>query len=106
MCPPILSFLRETQIKGRPQRPEAASTFKLPKKKEETPSIVCLGYEQRVPFWDEMEQCFVSPEIAASVMHQSGRLTPFQQRVRDMQEESAIELINQSKERALVGEVI
>ncbi len=29
-----------------------------------------------------------------------------QQRVRDMQEESAIELSNQSKERALVGEVI
>ena len=29
-----------------------------------------------------------------------------QQRVRDMQEESAIEMSNQSKERALVGEVI
>ena len=42
--------------------------------------------------WDEMEQCFASPEI--------------QQRVRDLQEESAIELSNQSKERALVGEVI
>ena len=40
--------------------------------------------------WDEMEQCFASPEIAASVMHQSGRLTPFQQRVRDRQEESVI----------------
>ena len=67
-----------------------------------------------------MEQCFASPEIAASVkersgrlasfaasvMHQGGRLTPFQQRVRDMQEESAIELSHQSKERALVGEVI
>ena len=45
-----------------------------------------------MPQWDEMEQCFASPEI--------------QQRVRDMQEESAIELSNQSKERALVGEVI
>ena len=53
-----------------------------------------------------MEQCFASPEIAASVMERSGRLTPFQQRVRDMQEESAIELGNQSKERALVGEVL
>ena len=52
------------------------------------------------------KQCFASPEIAASVMHQGGRLTPFQQRVRDMQEESAFELSNQSKERALVGEVI
>ncbi len=37
-------------------------------------------------------------------MQQSGRLTPFQQRVRDMQEESAIEPSHQSKERALVGE--
>ncbi len=54
----------------------------------------------------EIEQCSASPEIAAIVMHQSGRLTPFQQRVRDMQEESAIGLSNQSKERALVGEVI
>ena len=51
-----------------------------------------MGCEQRVPLWDEMEQCFASPEI--------------QQRVRDRQEESAIEMSNQSKERALVGEVI
>ena len=51
-----------------------------------------MGCEQRVPLWDEMEQCFASPEI--------------QQRVRDRQEESAIELSNQSKERALVGGVI
>ncbi len=43
-----------------------------------------------MPLWDEMEQCFASPEI--------------QQRVSDLQEESAIELSNQSKERALVGE--
>ena len=50
-----------------------------------------MGCEQQVPLWDEMEQCFASPEI--------------QQRVLDMQEESAIELSNQSKERALVGEV-
>ena len=53
---------------------------------------ICVGCEQRVPLWDEMEQCFASPEI--------------QQRVRDLQEEAAIELSNQSKERALVGEVI
>lgn len=67
---------------------------------------VCVGCEQRVPLWDEMEQCFASPEIAALAIEGSGRLTPFQQRMRDMQEESAIELSNQSKERALVGEVI
>jgi len=62
------------------------------KGKEEPPSIICVGCEQRVPLWDEMEQCFARPEI--------------QQRVRDLQEESAIELSNQSKERALVGEFI
>ena len=45
-----------------------------------------------MPLWDEMEQCFANPEI--------------QHRVRDLQEESAIELSNQSKGRALVGEVI
>ena len=56
---------------------------KLRKKKEETPGIICVGCEQ---------QCFASPEI--------------HQRVRDRQEESTIELSNQSKERALVGEVI
>ena len=52
----------------RPQ-PEATGFFKLRKKKEETPSIICVDCEQRVPLWDEMEQCFASPEIAASVMH-------------------------------------
>ena len=79
-------------LQGWPPQPEAASGFKFRKGKEELPSIICVGCEQRVPLWDEMEQCFASPEI--------------QQRVRDLQEESAIELSNQSKERALVGEVI
>ena len=51
-----------------------------------------MGCEERVPLWNEMEKCFASPEI--------------QQRVRDIQEKSAIELRNQGKERALVGEVI
>ena len=62
---------------GRPPQPEATGFFSLRKKKEETPSIICVGCEQRVPLWDEMELCFASPEIAASVMHQGGRLTPF-----------------------------
>jgi small GTP-binding protein len=79
-------------LQGRPPLADAASRFKFRKGKEEAPTIICVGCEQRVPLWDEMEQCFASPEI--------------QRRVRDMQEESAIELSNQSKERALVGEVI
>jgi len=79
-------------LQSRPPQPDPTARFKFRKGKEEPPSIICVGCEQRVPLWDEMEQCFASPEI--------------QGRVRDMQEESAIELSNQSKERALVGEVI
>ena len=79
-------------LQDLPPQPEATGSFKLPKKKEETPSIICVGCAERVPLWDEMEQCFASPEI--------------QQRVRDRQEVSAIELCNQSKEHALVGGVI
>jgi hypothetical protein len=79
-------------LQGQPPQPAATGRFKFRKGKEEPPSIICVGCEQRVPLWDEMEQCFASPEI--------------QQRVRDLQDESAIELSNQSKERALVGEVI
>jgi small GTP-binding protein len=60
--------------------------------KAETPTIICTECEERVPLWDDMEQRFASPEI--------------QQRVRELQEESAIVLDNESKERALVGEVI
>jgi small GTP-binding protein len=78
-------------LRGRPPEPDAGARIRVRKAKE-LPSIICVGCEQRVPLWDEMEQCFANPEI--------------QQRVRDMQEESAIILDNESKERALVGEVI
>ncbi len=56
------------------------------------PTIICVNCEKRVPLWDELEQLFASPEM--------------QQRVRELQEQSAIVLDNESKERALVGEVI
>jgi small GTP-binding protein len=79
-------------LRGRPPQAEATATIKLRKKKQEMPSIICVGCEKRLPLWDEMEQCFASPEI--------------QQRVRDMQAEANVELDNESKERALVGEVI
>jgi small GTP-binding protein len=58
----------------------------------ETPTIICSECERRVPLWDELEQRFASPEV--------------QQRVRDLQEEAARGLDSESKERALVGEVI
>lgn len=54
--------------------------------------ILCVNCERRLPLWDQMEELFASPET--------------KQRVRDLQEQSAIVLDNESKERALVGEVI
>jgi hypothetical protein len=60
--------------------------------KTETPTIICSECERRVPLWDEMEQIFASSET--------------QQRVQELQEQSALVLDNESKERALVGEVI
>lgn len=60
--------------------------------KSEKPTIVCSDCERRVPLWDDLEQHFASEEI--------------KQRVRELEEQSAIVLDNESKERALVGEVI
>ena len=79
-------------LQGRRPQTEAGSKLKFRKGKEEPPSIICVGCERRVSLWDEMEQCFASPEI--------------RQRVRDMQEESEIVLDSESKERVLAGEVI
>jgi hypothetical protein len=56
------------------------------------PTIVCTECEKRVSLWDEMERCFASPEI--------------QQQVYNLQHESTIILDSESKERALVGDVI
>lgn len=58
----------------------------------ETPTIVCQECEQRVPLWDDLERCFASAEI--------------RERVRLLQVKVTDWLDNESKERALVGEVI
>ena len=60
--------------------------------KVKIPTIICSKCEERVPLWDELEQWFASPEV--------------QQRVWELQEQSTLMLDNESKERALVGEVI
>jgi hypothetical protein len=57
----------------------------------EQPTILCVNCEKRVPLWDEMEQCFASPEL--------------QDHVRLLQEQAQVVLDSESKERALVGEV-
>jgi hypothetical protein len=54
--------------------------------------VVCINCEKRIPLWDQMEELFASPAT--------------KQRVRELEQQSAIVLDNESKERALVGEVI
>lgn len=80
-------------LQGRPPEADDGRRTPLRKGRDKAPSIICVRCEtRRVPLWDELEQAFASQET--------------QQRVRDMQEEVSIVLSNQSKERALVGEVI
>ena len=82
----------EDWLQNRPPQPSTVRRSESGKARKKNPTIICVGCEKQVPLWDELEQCFASSEI--------------QQRVRDMQEASAIVLNNESKERALVGEVI
>jgi hypothetical protein len=58
----------------------------------DVPTMICVACEKRFQLWDDMEQYFASPEA--------------QQRVRELQQQSETVLDNESKERALVGEVI
>jgi small GTP-binding protein len=55
-------------------------------------TIPCIECEKRILLWDELEQQFASKEI--------------QETVRDLRKKSEIVLDNESKERALVGEVM
>jgi small GTP-binding protein len=74
-------------------RSQQLGRLRILRRKDQLPSIICVVCEtKRVPLWDEFEQCFASAET--------------RQLVRDMQDEVNIELDNESKERALVGEVI
>lgn len=80
-------------LEKRPVAGDApAGWFASRRSKADLPTIICSECEKRVPLWDEMEQSFASPET--------------KQRVRELQEESAVVLDNESRERALVGEVI
>ncbi|WP_342350065.1 GTP-binding protein, partial [uncultured Nitrospira sp.] len=58
----------------------------------DVPTMICAACEDRFPLWDQMEQYFASPEA--------------QQRVRALQNKTEINLDNESKQRALVGEEI
>jgi small GTP-binding protein len=54
--------------------------------------ILCVNCEKRVPLWDQLEEMFASPEM--------------KEHVRQLREQSAVVLDNESKDRALVGDVI
>jgi small GTP-binding protein len=62
------------------------------RKPKPEPTILCVRCEKRVPLWDRMEELFASDET--------------RERVRDLEAQSQRGLDNESKERALVGEVI
>jgi hypothetical protein len=55
-------------------------------------TIICVECEKRVPLWDDMEELFSSEEV--------------RRKVYGLRKEAVIELDNESKGRALVGDVI
>jgi small GTP-binding protein len=77
---------------GTPVGNSEVAMRKLLEGRPDIPCMNCDHPEKRIPLWDKLEELFASPEI--------------QQRVRELQEQSALVLDNESKERALVGEVI
>jgi small GTP-binding protein len=61
--------------------------------REDIPTILCVRCEkERIPLWDAIEEAFASREL--------------QQKVREMREEVEFVLDAESKERALVGDMI
>ena len=79
-------------LANRPTAAGLAGKIKAVGSKPEEPTILCAKCEQRVPLWDVLEQHFASDEV--------------KERVRQLQAESDLVLDNESKDRALVGEVI
>ena len=73
---------------GNPQ----VAMKKLADGKKDIPCVSCDDPKKRIPLWDELEELFANPEMKS--------------RVRDLRAQSDVVLDNESKERALVGEVI
>ena len=74
---------------GTPVANREVAMRRLEQKKKD---VICVNCEKRVPLWDQLEELFASEKA--------------KREVRELQEEAAIVLDNESKERALVGEVI
>jgi small GTP-binding protein len=77
---------------GTPAGNREVAMKKLEEGRKNIPCVECDDPSKRIPLWDQMEELFASPEI--------------QQKVHELQEQSTIVLDTESKERALVGEVI
>jgi len=79
-------------LANQPAQAGLAGKIKAAKSKPGEPTILCAQCEKRVPLWDELEQYFASDEV--------------KERVRQLQAESDLVLDNESKDRALIGDVI
>jgi len=79
-------------LANQPGETGLAGKIKAATSKPEEPTILCVSCEKRVPLWDELEQYFASEEV--------------KERVRQLQAESDLVLDSESKDRALVGDVI
>ena len=77
---------------GTPAGNREVAMRKLAEGKKDIPCVNCDDPAKRIPLWDQMEELFASLAL--------------KQKVSKLQEQSAIELDNESKERVLVGEVI
>jgi hypothetical protein len=77
---------------GTPVGNRDVAMTRLEEGKKDILCVKCDDPKKRVPLWDQMEELFASEKVG--------------QRVRQLQKESAIVLDSESKERALVGEVI
>ncbi len=77
---------------GTPVGNREVAMSRLEEGKRDILCVKCDDPKKRVPLWDKMEELFASAKV--------------KQRVRDLQEQSAIVLDTESKERALVGEVV
>lgn len=77
---------------GTPAGNPDVAMRKLKEGKDDIPCVNCDDPAKRIPLWDQLEELFASPEM--------------KDRVRELQRQSDIVLDNESKDRALVGEVI
>jgi small GTP-binding protein len=77
---------------GTPVANREVAMKKLEEGKKDILCVNCDDPANRVPLWDELEELFASADM--------------KQRVRELRERSAFVLDNESKDRALVGEVI